>query len=907
MKPQNPSSFPRSAFALGLALIAGLCDNAANAQNASAFYFYNGQRIPLTPVTGQVLVQHAPTVSAASAARTISQSQAVPESAVTPIGVPGWSRANLGDSSNISMKAATASAVAASVASIANRPEVAFVSPVLRTLAGDSMSPTADVMVKYRAGQNPASAFTILRAQHPVLLSQCELGAGSGLWQLRTSLKNGFTVLNLANTLSSAPQVEFATPDFVQEGRVNRIPTDPLFSDTWGLRNIGQTYSNPLVSYRGQVGFDMDAARAWDVSSGSSSVIVLVMDDGCQLNHPDYIVAIGRDFTGAGGNGGPVSSNDNHGTPVAACIAGRMNNGTGSCGIAPGVRIAAAKIYSPNERGNFMRIDSWVVNAINWGNSVGARISNSSWGGGSGSSAIDFAFQSTRNKGMIHFASAGNSNVGVIIYPSSSPYVNSVGAAAPNGRRVDVPGWWGSNYGIGLKFMAPGFFMWAADRTGSAGYASGDYYQFGGTSAAAPYAAGIAALLLSREPSLTADQVTQRMIASCRDMGTAGYDLETGHGLLDAYRTLVPRGSDQPEIRLRGNGIEITNNDGTPSTADDTHFGTVSSVGGAINRVFTIENTGSGNLQLTGSPLVVISGTGASQFVVESMPANAIAPSRSGTFTVRFLPNAVGSYNATISIPNNDGDENPTSFAITGTASWNTSPEIRVRGNGVEIANNDATPSTHDHTSFGQVTASGGVIERIFTIDNLGSGDLRLTGSPSVVISGSGAAQFSVQALPSTTISPGRSATFALRFRPTSNGSFTAMVSLANTDGDENPTSFTINGSANTPTRDDLPNSFPGRTVDRISNTPAALNHAGDVDFVTFIMPWTRTMVMETLGSTDTAGALLDSSGRVLASDSNSGSSGNFRIQRVLGAGTYHLRIQGQTSSTIGSYIISLH
>jgi subtilisin family serine protease len=858
------------------------------------YYIYNGQRIPLTPVAGQALVQHAATVSAASAARTTAQSLAVPESAVTPIGVPGWSRANLGASSNVSMKAASASTVAASIASIANRPEFAFASPVFTSTSGGMLSPTANIMVRYRTGENPVAAFNVIRT--PAMIFQTQIGQ-SGIWSITTNLRDGFSVLALANKLQGSSVLDYATPDFIQTMEKHSLPQDPLFTDTWGLRNTGQRYPN----YSTLSGFDMKAVEAWGVTRGSSSVIVLVMDDGTQLNHPDLVVVAGRDFSGLGGGGGPVNNYDNHGTSVAGCIAAKAND-LGSIGIAPNVRVASAKIAGAADGtwSNFR--DSNVVSALEWGRSLGARVSNSSWGGYFASSAIDDAFRVSKAAGMVHFVAAGNSNLNEIMFPSSCSHVNAVGAAGPNGLRCGF-----SNYGTGLKFMAPGIFMWAADRTGSAGYASGDYYQFSGTSAASPYAAGIAALLLSSEPSLTPDQVTQRMIASCRDMGTAGYDLETGHGLLDAYRTLVPRGADQPEISLRGNGVEITNNDGSPSTADHTHFGTVSSVGGAINRVFTIENTGSGNLQLTGSPLVMISGTGASHFVVESMPGNAIAPSRSGTFTVRFLPKAVGSFNATISIPNNDVDENPASFAITGTASWNTTPEIRIRGNGLEIVNNDTTPSPHDHTSFGQVTASGGVIERIFTIDNIGSGDLRLTGSPAVVLSGSGASQFSVQALPSATISPGRSTTFALRFRPTSNGTFAAMVSLTNTDGDENLTTFAINGSANIPTRDDLPNSFPGRTVDRISNTPAALNYAGDEDYVTFIMPWTRTVVMETLGSTDTAGALLDSSGRMLANDSSSGSGGNFRIQRVLGAGTYHLRIKGQTSSTIGSYTISLH
>lgn len=892
-------------------MTAGLLGKDAAAQNGNAFYYYNGQRIPLIPLAGQVLVQHAPTVSAASASRTASQFLAVPESSVSATGVPGWSRVNVATSSNAAFKAATSATVPMSVASIAGKPGVAFASPIFTSASGGMISPTPNILIRYRAGQNPVTAFAAIRT--PAMLSQAQIGE-SGIWNITTNLRDGFAVLALANQLQTSAVLEYATPDFIQTVERLFVPSDPRFRDCWGLRNTAQRYTGRFDEYpfygfsiNGTSGFDVKAVEAWGVTRGSGSVIVLVMDDGVQLNHPDLDVVAGRDFTGQGGGGGPLSADDNHGTLVAGCIAAKAN-GVGSVGIAPGVRIATAKITTIADGSWTNFRDSNVVSALEWGRSVGARISNSSWGSYLPNTVIDDAFRRAKAAGMVHFAAAGNHNIGKIMFPAASPHVNAVGAALPNGKRVNkTDWWWGSNYGTGLEFMAPGEVMVSTDRTGSAGEHGGDHGWFNGTSAASPYAAGIAALLLSREPSLTPDQVTERMIASCRDMAAAGYDTETGHGFLDAFRTLVPNDSAQPEIRIRGSAIEITNNDNTPSASDHTSFGTVKARGGAIDRVFTIDNLGNGDLRLVGSPTVIITGSGASHFAVEALPATTIAATRSSSFTVRFRPNGKGVFNATVSLANTDADENPTIFAIAGSASWDESPEIRLSGNGTEITNGDATPSTADHSAFGQVNAAGGFIDRVFTIENPGTGELRLTGSPAVVISGPGAGQFSIQALPAATISAARSTTFALRFRPAGSGSFDAAVSIANTDPDEDPTTFAIRGSANIPSGDDLPNGHPGRTVNRISNTAATLNHQGDVDVVTFVMPWSRKVVMETLGSTDTAGALLDASGRVLASDSNSGAGSNFRIEQVLGAGTYHLRIQGQSSSTTGDYVISLH
>ncbi len=115
-------------------------------------------------------------------------------------------------------------------------------------------------------------------------------------------------------------------------------------------------------------------------------------------------------------------------------------------------------------------------------------------------------------------------------------------------------------------------------------------------------------------------------------------------------------------------------------------------------------------------------------------------------------------------------------------------PEIDVQGNGISIADGDDTPSISDHTDFGNVIV-GGSAERIFTISNTGNGDLELTGTPYVSVTGEG---FSIQTQPASTIAPENSTTFVVSFNPMSSGDATGTISITSNDPDENAFSFFI-------------------------------------------------------------------------------------------------------------------
>jgi hypothetical protein len=123
-----------------------------------------------------------------------------------------------------------------------------------------------------------------------------------------------------------------------------------------------------------------------------------------------------------------------------------------------------------------------------------------------------------------------------------------------------------------------------------------------------------------------------------------------------------------PEINVQGNGVTIVDGDATPSLADHTDFGNVS-LGGTMTRTFTIQNTGTASLSLTGaSPFVTISGANASHFSITSIPSSSIGAGSSTTFVVTYTPPVLGESIATITISNNDSDEATYDFAIKGTA-----------------------------------------------------------------------------------------------------------------------------------------------------------------------------------------------------------------------------------------------
>ncbi|MGE5677166.1 MAG: choice-of-anchor D domain-containing protein [Pseudomonadota bacterium] len=247
-----------------------------------------------------------------------------------------------------------------------------------------------------------------------------------------------------------------------------------------------------------------------------------------------------------------------------------------------------------------------------------------------------------------------------------------------------------------------------------------------------------------------------------------------------------------PEINITGNAITIVNGDTTPDSSDGTSFGSADIKTGSIERTFTLQNTGTGALSLNGTTLVEITGAAAADFAVTQEPSETIAAGGSTTFKVTFDPSTEGTKTATISLANDDSDENPYSFDIQGTAT--ATPEINVRGNATSIADGDTTPQSLDNTDYGSIDIIGGTVEKTYTIESLGSAAVTLSGIPKVEISGADASDFTVTQEPSGTIACDGSTSFTVTFDPSGIGTRTAGISIANNDSDENPYSFNITG-----------------------------------------------------------------------------------------------------------------
>jgi hypothetical protein len=239
------------------------------------------------------------------------------------------------------------------------------------------------------------------------------------------------------------------------------------------------------------------------------------------------------------------------------------------------------------------------------------------------------------------------------------------------------------------------------------------------------------------------------------------------------------------EINIQGNATTIVDGDTSPSTTDYTDFGAVDASSGTGTKTFTIQNTGGTTLTIGA---ISFSGTDAADFTVTTNPSASLSGGGSTTFVVTFNPSALGLRTATISIGNDDTDENPYDYSIQGTG---TEQEINILGNATSIADGDTTPGLNDWSDFGSLDASLGTIIKTFTIQNTGSSTLTIG---TISLSGTNASEFAITTTPTPTVAAYSSTTFAITFNPSIIGTKTATITIINNDTDENPYDFAIQG-----------------------------------------------------------------------------------------------------------------
>lgn len=492
------------AFVLALGLCGGVSPALAE---RSTFYTYRGERRVLTLDPSRLALL------GAEADRPIP-SLGLAAADVTAHAIQGWSLARTQPLAALAADARAIVEVAAADAAID------FASPVFVDDLGGPMFVTPIILVGFKAGTTDAQANA----------SIAQVGAGDvvergwagmrGAYRVMSRARSGFEVLDQANALAALPNVAWAEPDMVFTGKGSLVPNDPSYSQCWGLNQANDE--------------DMDVQQAWDITTGSPSIKILIIDTGVDPSHVDLNQVPGFDSTGEGGGGAPVNAFDNHGTGVAGCCSASINNSQGGVGVSPNCPAASARTFiTTNAQGNWTSNASMTVNSLAWGESIGVRVTNNSNYYGFTSSAIEQKYADMRNAGVIHFASAGNDGLPVIGYPASLPTVNAIGALTSSGALASF-----SNSGADLFVAAPGVSVFSTDRTGSAGYSGGDYTFFGGTSAASPCTAGVAALVLSYNPFLSAFDLESIMASSAVDHGPAGFDTGYGWGFVNALAAI---------------------------------------------------------------------------------------------------------------------------------------------------------------------------------------------------------------------------------------------------------------------------------------------------------------------------------------------------------------------------------
>jgi subtilisin family serine protease len=260
--------------------------------------------------------------------------------------------------------------------------------------------------------------------------------------------------------------------------------------------------------------------RAHALAKGNA-VLIAVIDSGIDVSHPELVDTIADSFNPAGGDGAPHA----HGTGVAGAIVAQSR----LTGVAPRARILAVRAFDPNgvsAEGTTFNI----LKGLEWASEKGARVINMSFAGPQ-DPVLGRALAAAHKKGIVLVAAVGNAGPkSAPLYPAANTNVIAVTAVDSQDRLFPM-----SNRGNYVAVSAPGVDVLLPTL--------GKSYQMStGTSFAAPHIAGIAALLLEREPALTPDSVRRVLLSTAHDLGPAGRDKDYGAGLADAYDALMSIG-----------------------------------------------------------------------------------------------------------------------------------------------------------------------------------------------------------------------------------------------------------------------------------------------------------------------------------------------------------------------------
>lgn len=330
---------------------------------------------------------------------------------------------------------------------------------------------------------------------------------GEDLHRLRIREPKRTHALEVAGKFRQSQLVKHSDPDWTQlhSAISATIPNDSLWANQWNMTII-------------------DAPDGWDLTQGANTVVIAILDTGCDLNHQDlsakYVPVADRRDSVAMTN--TPEDDYGHGTCCAGIAAAESNDNQGVAGVAWNCRIMPIRMM---QNGSIV-YESRIVDAINWAQNHGANVISMSFKWDGPHANADTAITNAHAANILLAAASGNNAptqpANMIRYPASHALVMAVGASDQSDQRCVWDAFQASQFGPQLDVVAPGIDTWTTDRTGSgSGYNNalhpatppngdnaGNYYSsFGGTSGATPHVAGLGGLLFSLYPGLTNDQV----------------------------------------------------------------------------------------------------------------------------------------------------------------------------------------------------------------------------------------------------------------------------------------------------------------------------------------------------------------------------------------------------------------
>jgi subtilisin family serine protease len=380
---------------------------------------------------------------------------------------------------------------------------------------------------------------------------------GKGIPGMQVVQVSGVPVHDVVKEYTSNPNVLYAEPDYkiflspteqpVEVAAVGddleisatRTPNDPDFRLLWGLKNSGG------APFYGTSGSDIKAPEAWGVTTGSSGIVIALVDTGVEYTHPDLAANIWKntgeiannridddkngyidDVNGwnfVSKNNNPMDDNG-HGTHCAGTIAAVGNNNIGITGVCWNAKIMPLKFLSASGSGYV----SDAISAILYANKMGAGVISNSWGGSQYSQALKDAIDISS---AVVVCASGNSGVNTDNnpqYPSAYTSSNIISVAATDSKD-NLASF--SNYGVySVDVGAPGVRIRST-------YKNGQYQYLSGTSMATPHVSGVAALLKVVNPGMSNIQIRNRILGSVDKVSSLSGKVSSG-GRLNAAKAM---------------------------------------------------------------------------------------------------------------------------------------------------------------------------------------------------------------------------------------------------------------------------------------------------------------------------------------------------------------------------------